>query len=68
MTIQKAIEIIERKTTIPEEGEFFKDISEAFDIAVDALKEIQKYRAIGTVEECREAMEKQKAKIAIELL
>ena len=26
------------------------------------LEEIQQYRAIGTVEECREAMEKQKAK------
>lgn len=49
MTIQKAIEIIERKSSIPEEGESFKDISEAFDIAVDALKEIQKYRVLGTV-------------------
>lgn len=26
---------------------------------ISALKEIQKYREIGTVEECREAMEKQ---------
>lgn len=29
---------------------------------ISALKEIQKYREIGTVEECREAMEKQKPK------
>ena len=29
---------------------------------ISALKEIQQYRAIGTVEECREAVEKQKAK------
>lgn len=29
---------------------------------VDALEEIQHYREIGTVEACREAMEKQKAK------
>ena len=28
--------------------------------AISALKEIQQYREIGTVEECREAMEKQK--------
>lgn len=27
---------------------------------LNALEEIQQYRAIGTVEECREAMEKQK--------
>lgn len=29
---------------------------------ISALKEIQQYREIGTVEECREAREKQKAK------
>ena len=29
---------------------------------ISALKEIQQYREIGTVEECREAVEKQKAK------
>lgn len=30
-------------------------------IAIEALKEIQQYREIGTVEECYEAVEKQKA-------
>lgn len=42
-----------------------KRISEFFEglgIAVSALEEIQQYRAIGTVEECREAVEKQKPK------
>ena len=29
---------------------------------ITALKEIQQYREIGTVEECREAVEKQKPK------
>lgn len=29
---------------------------------ISALKEIQQYREIGTVEECREAVEKQKPK------
>ena len=29
---------------------------------VNALEEVQKYRAIGTIDECREAVEKQKAK------
>lgn len=31
----------------------------AFETAIEALQEIQQYRAIGTVEECREAREKQ---------
>ena len=34
-----------------------------FDMATAALKEIQQYREIGTVEECREAVEKQKPKV-----
>ena len=34
----------------------------ACEMAIKALEEIQQYRAIGTVEECREAMKKQKAK------
>ena len=34
----------------------------AFDMAISALKEVQQYRALGTVEECREAVEKQKPK------
>ena len=38
------------------------DVNEALEIAKQALEEIQQYRAIGTVEECREAVEKQKAK------
>lgn len=33
-----------------------------FAMAISALKEIQQYREIGTVEECREAVEKQKPK------
>ena len=35
---------------------------EAHKIAISALKEIQQYREIGTVEECLEAREKQKPK------
>lgn len=34
----------------------------AYELAIFALKEIQQYRAIGTVEECREAVKKQKPK------
>lgn len=32
----------------------------AKEIAIKALEEVQQYREIGTVEECREAVEKQK--------
>ena len=41
-----------------------KDLS-AIQLAIEALKEVQQYREIGTVEECREAVEKQKPKQVI---
>lgn len=53
MTEQKAIEIIKRE----EQWESNSSISKAFNIAIEALEEIQQYRAIGTVEECRENKE-----------
>ena len=34
----------------------------AIEEAIEALKEVQRYREIGTVEECREAVEKQTQK------
>lgn len=34
---------------------------DATEMAIIALKEIQQYREIGTMEECREAVEKQKS-------
>ena len=36
----------------------------AFKTAITALEEIQRYREIGTVEECREGREKQKPKMS----
>lgn len=39
-----------------------KQVIQALDIAKVAIKEAQQYREIGTVEECREAVEKQRAK------
>ena len=38
------------------------ELVQATRMATEALKEVQQYRAIGTVEECREAIEKQKSK------
>ena len=40
----------------------WEEMAEVRDIAISAIKEIQQYREIGTVEECREAVEKQKPK------
>lgn len=39
----------------------YADRLDCIDYAISALKEVQQYREIGTVEECREAVEKQKA-------
>lgn len=44
----------------PETG--INDVFAAIDTAIEALKEVQQYREIGTVEECWEAVEKQKLK------
>ena len=41
-----------------------KDLS-AIQLAIEALKEVQQYREIGTVEECQEAREKQIPKAPI---
>ena len=40
-------------------------ITVALSMAIAALKEIQQYREIGTVEECREAVERRKPKRAV---
>ena len=57
MTEQKAIEIIKRE----EQWESNSSISKAFNMAIEALEEVEQYRAIGTPEECRAAVEKQRA-------
>ena len=56
---EKAIEQLERIS------EKLGDIGETEDwteVAIKALEEVQRYREIGTVEECRAAVEKQTAK------
>lgn len=39
-----------------------KNEIQGYEMAIKALEEVQKYRKIGTVDECREAVEKQTAK------
>lgn len=68
MTPEEAIEIIWERHMDCEYYRFqFDDYPDGYDfefdqailMAAQALEEIQKYREIGTVEECREAREKQ---------
>ena len=57
-TPEEVIETI--KSNMPTSG--YQMLRESLDMAIIALKEIQQYREIGTVEECREGVEKQKPK------
>lgn len=62
MTNNEAIEILkERYLTMSMCGniEECKRKNQAISEAITALNEIQQYRSIGTVEECREVMERQ---------
>lgn len=57
MTEQEALhEIMEASVMALSDKKKFES---AMRVAINALEEIQRYRAIGTVEECREAREKQ---------
>lgn len=60
-TPEEAIETI--KSNMPTSG--YQMLRESLDMAIIALKEIQQYRKIGTVEEFREAREKQIPKAPI---
>lgn len=72
MTKQEAIEVL--KNNYPKmckmvngryQGGFDNtesDFGQALTMAISALKEVQQYREIGSVEECREVVEKQKPK------
>ena len=39
---------------------------QVYEMAIKALEEVQQYRQIGTVEECREAVEKQKKGLSVD--
>ena len=62
MTPEEAIKYIQKwyqPTIEPKERE---KAVQALSVIIKAIDEIQQYRKIGTVEECREAVEKQKTK------
>lgn len=60
MTEQEAIMYLEVTKKCSEEGSVGYLQKEMCDVAISALEEIQQYREIGTVEECREAMANKK--------
>ena len=64
MTEQEAIKEVKRWTNIlmSAGSKCVSETAEAQDMAIKALEEVQQYRAIGTPEECRAAVEKQRAK------
>lgn len=57
MTENEAIRVLRRSYSYS-----LKDQKQSLKMAIKALEEVQEYRKIGTVEECREAVEKTKAK------
>lgn len=57
-TPEEAIETI--KSNMPTSA--YQMLRGSLEMAITALKEVQQYREIGTVEECREAVEKRKPK------
>ena len=63
-TPEEAIETI--KSNMPISG--YQMLRESLNMAIEALEEVRQYREIGTVEECREAAEKQRpvSRITIE--
>lgn len=66
MTENEAIWVLkdfDKQVTVKADGAYQSTIGEmACKVAVTALEEIQQYRALGTVKELQEAMEKQREK------
>ena len=66
MTEQEAKELLEQLPVYRYEQEVqmyqHSDVFNALDMGIKALEEVQQYRALGTVEELKEAKEKQVAK------
>ena len=61
MTEKEAIKEVKRWTSIlmSAGSKCVSDTAEAQDMAINALEEVEQYRAIGTPEEFRDALEKQ---------
>ena len=65
MTERKAREMLAKHYELLRESwKPYPDIKvlDAIRVAISSIDKIQQYRAIGTIEECRDAMEKQRGK------
>lgn len=62
MTEQEAIAVLKRDDDSMRKGYFCINDFIAIEVAIKALEEVEQYRAIGTLEECRAAVENQNAK------
>ncbi len=62
MTENEAIGYLRMATDEVGSEEFSDIYKEMCQMAIQALEEVQQYRAIGTVEECKSAVEKMKPK------
>ena len=68
MDYKEAIELLHPETSrnaiwkIADEENAIKEIEEALVMACEAMQELQEYRKLGTLEEVREAVERQQAK------
>ena len=62
MTPEEAVKYLEITKRCAENDTAGELTRQMCDVSIEAIKEVQQYREIGTVEECREAVEKQKPK------
>ena len=62
MTENESIELLKESYIVDLAGNVDRRRIKLEGFLISALGEVQKYRQIGTVEECRKAVEKQKAK------
>lgn len=61
MTENEAISFLKERQEVSKDYPEVAEYYDALSVAIKALEEIQQYRAIGTVEECRAAVEIHKA-------
>ena len=66
MTIQEAIEDLKEIFSEHELDLPWQDTLKVLNIAIKCMEEVEQYRALGTVEELKKALEKQVAKKPIE--
>lgn len=62
MYYQEAIEVLKRNKPTSDQRLCGKQLCTACDVAISAMQELEEYKQLGTLEEVREAVERQRAK------